>query len=31
VTCGFVVKNAMGKGFGLLTVEECGVEWGAVE
>ena len=31
VTCGFVLEGGPKAPYGLLTVEECGVEWGAVE
>ena len=31
LTCAFVLVAAAGTVFGLLTVEECGVEWSAVE
>jgi hypothetical protein len=30
LTCGFVVKICMTTMFGLVPVEECGVQWGAV-
>jgi hypothetical protein len=31
LTCGFAAMNLAGGGFGLVLVEECGVQWGAVE
>src|ERR1700722_14702196 len=31
LTCGFVLANVKTTMFGLVPVEECGVQWGAVE
>jgi hypothetical protein len=31
LTCAFVVQETMTTMFGLVAVEECGVQWGAVE
>jgi hypothetical protein len=31
LTCGFAAKTAAGTRYGLVLVEECGVQWGVVE